>query len=87
MFQDIRNYKYWARSWLSDYESIKCEFEFVYVIVVTFGLKHGYMIPGAHFKSIRDDLSILEMSITLGFMNMHEHGWFLNQIWLFFGSN
>ena len=58
--------------------------ELVYLIVVIFGIKHGYKISNFHFKSIQSGFGcIIEMGMNLGFMIMHELGGFLNQICLF----
>ena len=46
-------------------ELIKCEFELVYIIVVIFGTKHGYMMLDDHFKSIQGDLDVcMKWAIT-----------------------
>ena len=39
-------------------ESRKLEFGFAYVIVVIFGISHGYMMLNDHFKLIQDDLEM-----------------------------
>ena len=57
MFEEITNYGCgaWTRS--SDFQSRKFEFEFVYFIVVIFGMKHEYKVLNDHFKSVYSDLA------------------------------
>ena len=44
--------------WSSNLELSKCEFELVRLIVMIFGINHGYMMLDKHFESIQIDKSV-----------------------------
>jgi len=56
MFEMLENYGCWAWSWLSEFESRKCEFKIVYPIIVIFDMKHEFKVMSDHFKSIYGNL-------------------------------
>jgi len=41
-----------------DFESRKCEFELAYIIVIIFGINHGFMMLYDHFKSIQGVMDV-----------------------------
>ena len=52
------SYGYWAWIWAMALELRKYEIDFVHLIVVIFGIKHGYRILDVQFKYIQGDLDV-----------------------------
>ena len=44
MIGDVKSCGYWVWGWTKELESRKYEFKLVYVIIVIFGMKYGYIV-------------------------------------------